>query len=229
MKLYRIPTNYSQSGKVFRGMIDKRNLVDAIILGVIGYFLASLLGFDGDSAISGYILIIGLFFVFGIIGIHGIPVSVYVIDAKRWRKRKKKPYLYNNHGGVYTVSAADIMLNAPQLRDTLADAIDRVRAALTPKKPDYIEGETFQFAEDPELLALQAAQEALEKENDSAQDDDDEAADSKEATTEVQPEPAAKVGLNIKGILKNLNTLEEGERNNEVKKSKKKKRRKNEN
>ena len=206
MKYYRIPTNYAKTGKIFRGMIAKRSLVDAIVLGVIGYFLASLLPLEGDAVLSGYILIVGLFAIIGIVGIQGIPVSVYVVDWYKWTKRKKRPYLYNNHGGAYTVSSADLMLNEPQFRDTLADALDRMKAAMASKQPEYIEGETFEFADDPELLALKAAQEAQEE--DDEDDESDEEYEQEEQTPGKTAEHTEKVSavkeLNISGALGNL-------------------------
>ena len=204
---YRIPTNYTKAGKVFRGMIPLRNMIDAVILGIFGVLVASLLPLEGDAAISGYILIIGLFAVVGIIGIQGTPVSVYVIDAVRWLKRRKHPFLYNFHGGTFTVSAADVMLSEPQLRDSLADAIDKVRAAMAPKKPVYIEGETFQFADDPELERLKAAQRALDEENES---EENEILAEEDSSINTQ-EPAESGDIDINSIIEHIVLHEEGD------------------
>lgn len=160
-RIYRIPTNYRDSGYIFNGQIAKRNAVDAAVLGFIGYMIANLLPLQGEMALSGYVLFIGLFAMIGIVGFQQIPISVYLADMIQWRKRRKKPYFYNDNGGAYTVSAADLLINEPQLRDILANAIDSVRNSMAAKRPEYIEGETFEFMVDPELEALQAAQERM--------------------------------------------------------------------
>lgn len=180
-KIYKIPTNYKDSGYIFNGQISKRNALDAAVLGFIGYLIAELLPLNGEMAISGYIFFIGIFALVGIMGFQQIPISVYLSDLIHWRKRKKKPYFYNDNGGAYSVSAADMLINEPQFRDILADAIDSVRNSMAAKRPAFIEGKTFEFESDPELEALQAAQERLMEEQNTI--------DKKEKT--AGPEPHA--------------------------------------
>lgn len=227
-RIYQIPVNFQQSGYVFNGMIATRNLVDAAVLFLTGLMFASLLPFEGYSKLSGYILIGGSFAIVGITGINGIPCSTYLLDYYRWTKRRK-PYLYNAHGGVFAMSSADLLLSEPQLRDTLADAIDSVKAAMSKDQPEYIEGETFEFAEDPELAALRDAEEreaeekaeALRKEKE--QREAEARAKEKAETPAAQPapEPAEQkqsapkpiAGINVKSIMQNItpNNSEEGD------------------
>lgn len=168
MQEYHIPTNYKDSGFVINGMIAVRNLIDALVLGLIGFFIASMLPFSGDGALSGYILIIGLFMMLGISGIRGIPFSTFLANAVQWY-RKRKPYLYNHHGTSYSMTAAELMLSEPQLRNKIADALDKIKDNMASKRVEYIEGETFQFAEDPELEALRFAEEQLMEETEQEQ------------------------------------------------------------
>lgn len=156
-KIYRIPSNFKDSGYILNGMIAVRNAIDAVWLGAIGYSIARTIPF-GEGALTGHILLIGLFAVVGITGINEVPVSTFLADVFKWRSRRE-PYIYNSHGRAYTVTAADVMLNTPGFRDTLADALDKAKATMQTKKMDYIEGETFRFAADPELEELSYAEE----------------------------------------------------------------------
>lgn len=163
MQIYHIPTNFKDPGYIVNGMIAVRNAIDAVAMGLIGFLLASLLPFNKEKALSGYILIIGLFTMIGFFGIRDIPVSTFLADALRWRGRRK-PYLYNHHGTSYSMTAAELMLSEPQLRNKIADVLDKLQESMTSKRIDYIEGETFRFAEDPELEALRYAEEQMKEE-----------------------------------------------------------------
>ena len=156
-KIYRIPTNFKDSGHVFNGMIPTRNAIDAGWLAILGFVIASILPFSEGNKLTGYVFCIAGLGMVGIIGIQEVPVSTYLFDLYKW-SRRRKPHLYNNHGGSYSVTAADVMLSTPGFRDTLADAIEKVRDSMRSKKPEYIEGETFQFAVDPELEELEEAE-----------------------------------------------------------------------
>lgn len=183
MKIYHIPTNFKDTGYVFKGMIATRNFIDGLILGLIGFLIASALPIKQGSRLSGYIFIVGFMVMLGISGIQGIPVSSYLFDFIQWIRRKK-PYLYNNHGASFNVTAAQVMMSEPQLRNTIADTIDRIKENMASRHMEYIEGETFQFAEDPELEALRFASEQ----------DDDKTQDKTTGTTVPvkEPEPVSK-------------------------------------
>lgn len=161
---YKIPVNFLEAGYVFRGLIPLRNAIDAAVFALIGYFVASIFApKDFWDGIGWYIFFVFLFGYIGIIGIQGVPFSVYLFDLIQWLRRRN-PYLYNHHGAAYTASAADVMLEAPQIRDHIAAVVDAIREKLAPAPAPYVEGETFQFAEDPEMEYLKNAERAAEKE-----------------------------------------------------------------
>lgn len=198
-KIYNIPVNFRDSGKIMNGMISTRNAIDAAVLALFGAFIASLLPVEGTGAISTYILLMGGFGMFGIIGIKGDPLSVYVADILRWRKRRK-PFLYNTHSGAYSMSAADLMLSEKQFRDMLADTIDELKNSMTKKAPEYVEGQNFEFAADPELEALKDAEAERQENAEKLQQEDQSDAETPAAHKDEQNTNE----LNIDGILGNI-------------------------
>ena len=203
-KIYKIPVNFREPGYFFNGMIAARNLIDACIMGAIGYFLASLMPFNEDMALSGYILFIGMFGMVGLSGIKDVPLSTFLVDSLAWKKRRR-PYLYNAHGGAYTVSAADVMLQEEDFRDSVANILDKLRTRMAGKAPEYIEGVTFQFAADPELEALQEAEERIYEERNSTEQDTPAAA-SEPNPTQSAPQKDININEIVDGIkLNDLN------------------------
>lgn len=164
MNHYKIPNNYLDSGYIFNGQIAVRNAIDAIIMAILGIIIASFIPTEGPTTISVYILFAGLLGMIGLIGVKGIPLSTFILDFIGWQKRRKKPFLYNNHGESFTKSAADIALESESLRNMVAEMLNSMRSKFSSGDRVYVEGETFTFAPDPELEALRFAdQEQQEK------------------------------------------------------------------
>lgn len=162
-KIYIIPSNYIEPGYVLNGAVAIRNFVEGCVLAFLGFLLCKILPIPGGvDAITYYILFMFPPLALGIYGIAGDPVSVYLMDVYHWQKRRR-PYLYTTHTEAFDFSAADVLLEEPQLRDYLANSVDKVKKAMAGKAVQYIEGQTFQFAVDPEQEALRAAQERREE------------------------------------------------------------------
>lgn len=204
-KRFIIPANFMETGYLMNGAVPARNAVEAVILGLVGYFICQMLPIpEGTDAITYYILIIAPFALAGLYGVQGDPLSVFIMDYFKWRKRRK-PSFYNEHSEAYTQEAADLLMDTPQFRDMLADVLDKVRTKFAEEDIDYVEGKTFEFASDPEQEALKEAQneitakreaelaklmEALQKqEAEQAQKQEQEA----KASVFVQPENAGSV------------------------------------
>lgn len=157
-KQYIIPMNYMETGYVMNGAVSIRNAVEGGVLGVLGILLCRLLPLpSGTDAITYYILIAGPLAMLGFAGIQGDPISVFVLDYFKWRKRRK-PCFYSSHGEAYTQEAADMLMDAPQLRDMIADSLLALRNRLRSEDIYYVEGQTFEFAVDPEQAALKQAE-----------------------------------------------------------------------
>lgn len=158
---YIIPTNFMETGYVLNGAVSLRNAIEAAILALLGFGICKLLPLpSGIDAISYYIFIIAPLAMIGIYGIQGDPISVFILDFIKWRRRRK-PCFYNMHGQAYTREAADMLEDTPQIRDMIANMLDSMRRKMATEDIDYVEGKTFRFAEDPEQAALKQAQEDI--------------------------------------------------------------------
>lgn len=160
-KRYYIPMNFMETGYLMNGAIPVRNVVEAVVLFLVGHCVTKLFPLpEGTDAITPYILIVAPFVLIGLSGVQGDPLSIFLVDFFKWRGHRK-PYFYSTHNEAYTQEAADKLLDEPQFRDMIADLFDSLRKKMTPKSIDYVEGETFEFASDPEQEALREAQKEI--------------------------------------------------------------------
>lgn len=151
---YYIPANFTNLGYFLGGRISKRSAADAALMAVVGFLISRLLPLSGDVQLSVTVFICGVFGLMGIVGIHGLPISTYLIAFFQWTRRRK-PKFYNNHSRIYSVSAAEVILTEQQLGDHVANVWKKMQGKFSGKKKAYIEGETFEFLPDPELETLE--------------------------------------------------------------------------
>lgn len=201
-KIYRIPTNFRQAGYIFNGMIAIRNAIDALLFGLLGLLIASLLPLTGTGRLSISILLAGLLAMIGLAGVREKPLSTFLADVVRWLFRRK-PRLYNSHGGAYSVTAEELMLQQPQLRDSLADLLDKVKKSISSDQPELIEGVNFAFAPDPELEALRFAQEMKEEGQNKA--------DTPKATVPEKSQSPVMSHIDIEDILDHIEFIDDEE------------------
>lgn len=199
-RVYIIPNNFKQGGYILNGQISKRNAVDGVILSAIGLFVSYLIPVADDARLSLTIFMVGIFGMWGFIGVNGIPVSTYLIDMVKWRRRCKKPYLFNTNSVSFISTAADVHLNETQMRDMVADVLDKVKNTFARETPEYVEGETFQFSEDPTLENLRFADE-MKAEKDTAQSAPE---TPKVENTDAAPSSPSDEVLDIASIVDNI-------------------------
>lgn len=159
-KIYRIPVNFKKGGYVFNGLIETRKVIEAACGALLGLIICQIL------PLKNIVLSIMLHFVFilsfalvGFIGVRGEPFSVFFMNYVRWRKVRKKPFIYNPNGMTFSGSPTLRIFNEQDAGDVLADWFASFKAKFSKERPEYIEGETFQFAEDPLLIRLQSIEE----------------------------------------------------------------------
>lgn len=157
-----IPTNFMETGYVMNGAVSIRNAIEAGVMALLGVLLCKALPLPaGTKAITWYILICGPLGLIGLSGVQGDPLSVFILDFIKWRNRRK-PFFYSGHNEAYTQEAADSLMDAPQMRDMIAGAVEKLRARMSSGEVDYVEGKTFKFEADPEQEALKQAQKELD-------------------------------------------------------------------
>ena len=155
MRIYHIPSNFNDSGYAFNGMFKKRNLIDAAIFGSVAFTIASLIPLPPEISWTVRLTLTGVAVGISVNGIDDIPMTAYLIDLLHWLRRRDICF-YNPHSKFFTERAADVILSQQQFGDSVANTIDRVSSAVHKRRPDYVEGENFQFADDPEQEMLQA-------------------------------------------------------------------------
>lgn len=105
------------------------------------------------------VFLCGIPILVGIHGINGDPISVVLKSAHSW-VRTRGVMLYNNETvALRTTPLADLQ-SEKRLADSLIDAYEAFKEARKEKleNEEFIEGVTFEFAEDPVLKRLYAAQ-----------------------------------------------------------------------
>lgn len=173
-KLYNIPVNFNRSGYVFNGLLETRKAVEAVCGLLLGLLVCKFLPLKGlVMKIVAHTFFMGAFGLLGLFGVRGDPFSVFFLNFLRWRKLRKKPYIYNPHGMTFAEAPAKMVFAEQDAGDLIADLLDGLHSKFSKPKPVYTEGETFKFADDPvlerlrmleeqqnELLAQQAAEQA---------------------------------------------------------------------
>lgn len=191
-KEYYIPVNFNQSGRVFNGLIETRKAVEACCGVLLGFLLCKLLPLPkGVVAISFYVFFCVGLGLFGFIGIRGEPVSTFLWYVWKWKKIRKKPYFYDPNGDAYTVTSSQIYMEEASAQDALADLVDGFRDRFSREAPEYIEGVTYTFAEDPFQERLRNAQERQQE---------DQASDENSADSDV-PAPDGTDNLDLDDVM----------------------------
>lgn len=105
---FYIPNNFTDSGRVFQGMFELRNVIEAIILcGIIGYFLWTILGFEIKMKIIVIAVVILPLGILALIGYQGDcltktiqTVFLYLRNKKKLRYRRIKKNVEKTNSGT---------------------------------------------------------------------------------------------------------------------------------
>ena len=89
--VYAIPANYTDSGKLFGGMLETRNTVEtAVLLFLIGYPLLMWAGMPGLAKVIVMTVILLPVAVIGLMGIGGDSLMQFLYHmARHWLRRRK--------------------------------------------------------------------------------------------------------------------------------------------
>lgn len=152
-RVYSIPENFIDESRVFKGMFKTRNFIEGLILGGISAIPAL---FIPAGSFNSRVMIITVFaapmFLLGNNGYNGDPISTTIRNAKNWFSARGM-MLYNTGTRALKEAPLTTMMEKPQAKEKLLDLLDSIREERRKRAAsiEYIEGETFVFAEDREL------------------------------------------------------------------------------
>ena len=90
LNIYNIPANYNDSGRLFGGMVQTRNLVEVIVLvGIIGYLELKIpVNFTIKSSIM--VVTLAPIFVFGLMGVDGGSLTQFLFTILKFLRNRRK-------------------------------------------------------------------------------------------------------------------------------------------
>ena len=151
-RIYYIPDNYIEEGKILQGSISVKNLIQGIVIGLPLTLIGWTLGGSVEAKIILAILFGGPTVIFGIAGLNGDSLFTVAGNFRSWQKSKGVE-LYNPKPTPFYVSPTDTIFATELTRDKLVGAYeDRQKKRIEDHmNMELIEGKNFEFASDPTI------------------------------------------------------------------------------
>lgn len=153
-KIYYIPDNYIEEGRVFQGRIKVKNLVDAIVLAaafsIIGFTVLSINPYMTlQGKISMFVFLCVPPALLGIVGFNGDSLSVAAKSAKKWMKNKQM-MLYNPTPKLLKRDPLLTVVNQSGTIDSIIEVLSEEKQKNIQKKAEVniVEGKDYTFAKD---------------------------------------------------------------------------------
>lgn len=185
--VYAIPSNFIDAGRIFNGMFKTRNFIEAVIVVVIMFLIMNLIPFSSTvTKIAVMVSVIGPLALACLVGINDDTAFSFVAAVFTWRKRRRI-MLYNRNQEVQKIRALDALMDRTLPRDKIMKFIKDWKEQRQARSDDFIliEGETFQFVEDPEIARINEAAAKMQKAQEAAKQE------AEEQKTEPAPGTAA--------------------------------------
>ena len=134
------------------GMFKTRNMIEGLILTLIPGIPLLFVPFSSITTKISVILCIALpLFLFGLTGMDGDPLSIFLMNAYNWKKSKRM-ILFDNALHMRKVNPTDLMMARELPKDKIVKKLDdwKAKKAEEINSIDFIEGQTFEFSEDKE-------------------------------------------------------------------------------
>lgn len=154
VKLYIIPDNFIEGGRVFNGMFRLKNFVEALILG--GLFALIALGLPittTTTRISVVIMFALPPFLLGIVGVNGDTLFSFLRNALRWKKNHSI-MVYNDSTNSYDKAPLDVMMEQDLPKDKLVDFYSSWKSRRIEMENAKRATISYEFEEDEELSKL---------------------------------------------------------------------------
>lgn len=155
--IYYIPENFLGESRILNGQIRVRYLVDSIALSAIlaaifglPILLLAVPGATFNVKITVLVICIAPGFLAGQIGCNGDPISVFLINVYRWRK-KRQVRLYNERPRLLGTDPVKALYESNRGMDKVVGFVQNMQEKRIEIKTSevFVEGETFEFQYDP--------------------------------------------------------------------------------
>lgn len=164
VKLYTIPENFIEGGRIFNGMFRLRNFIEGLVLGSLFALIALAIPIGSVAARISVVLMAALPpLLLGIVGVNGDPLFSFLRTALKWR-RTHRIMVYNERVQAYSTTPLDVMMGEDLPKDKLADRIAEWKEKQRIKKSADRANLTFEFEQDTELERLTGDQNKSKKE-----------------------------------------------------------------
>ncbi len=157
-QIYSIPENFIDESRIIKGMFRTRNFIEGVLMAaVVALVSFAIPAADTNTRIFIVISCAGPFFLIGNAGFNGDPISTTLINAKKWLQ-DRGVMLYNYKVRALIKSPLQAMYDREEMRDRVVDFVDNMKEKQRERnaQTQYIEGETFVFAEDKDLEGIYA-------------------------------------------------------------------------
>ena len=159
-EIYYIPENFIGESRIWQGRIRTRYLIDSVILGLLGGIIGIVLLFtvmanaDISAKITVAVITLAPGILLGQLGYNGDPISVAFMNFLSWRKNNQIR-LFNTNMRLLGTDPVKAISEMETGKDKL---VSKYQSWIEKKREEkesqeYVEGETFEFEEDPDMEA----------------------------------------------------------------------------
>ncbi len=147
---YYIPDNFLGESKILKGAFKTRNFLEGVALMIIPLFIALIIPVGSlDVKIVLMIFFTAPFFLVGLAGFNGDPLSAVVVSLYGWAENKDV-MIYNKKAKVLTGSPLDNMMSETPNKDKILTYLEQKREMkrMTNSQKTYVEGIDFEFEDE---------------------------------------------------------------------------------
>ena len=153
-RVYNLPENFIEGGRIFNGMFKARNFVEAVILALIFGLIAFMLPIKSTyTRITVVLFMVLPPFFFGITGINGDPLFTFFRNAWRWKKTRGI-MVYDTSIKAVKKTPLDAMLEEPIAKDKIVGAVESWREKKRVIEEQRRQNIVYEFEEDTEISRL---------------------------------------------------------------------------
>lgn len=154
-KVYAIPVNFIEGGRILNGMFKLRNFIEALILTAIFALIAFMIPVSSVYTRITIVIILAVppFFL-GIVGINGDTVFTFLLKAMRWKKANRV-MVYDPGVKILHKTPLEVMMEEPLAKDKIISSVEEWRLKKKAAEDEKRSNTIFEFEEDNEISRIQ--------------------------------------------------------------------------